>query len=296
MKVEIDKYSGFCFGVVYAIEMAERELKENDLLYCLGDIVHNDKEVDRLTDLGLKVISHDELKEYRDCKVLIRAHGEPPETYEIALKNNIELLDASCPVVLKLQHKIRKGYQTVSEINGQVVIFGKSGHAEVSGLLGQINGKAIIVSCLQDLDKLDFSKPIYMYSQTTKNPTDYLNIKLEIEKRRRNNGYKDPLPFVVHDTLCRQVSNREPQLKEFSARHDAVIFVSGKKSSNGRMLYNVCKSENQQSYFISDITEIRLEWFDGVNSVGICGATSTPLWLMESTSKFINEIKKKNIS
>lgn len=291
MNVEIDKYSGFCFGVVYAIEMAEEELKKSNSLYCLGDIVHNNKEVERLNDLGLKIISHEELKNYKDCKVLIRAHGEPPETYKIAMENNIQLLDASCPVVLKLQHQIKEGYKSVSDIDGQIVVYGKKGHAEVVGLLGQIGGDAVLVSCFDDLDQLDFSRPIFMYSQTTKSPKAYADIKSEIEKRRIENGVNDPLQFVVNDTLCRQVSGREPQLKKFSEKHDIIVFVSGTKSSNGKMLYESCKDENPNSYFISDIDEIQKEWFSSANSVGICGATSTPLWLMENVSEFISEIK-----
>ena len=291
MNVEIDKYSGFCFGVVYAIEMAEEELKKSNSLYCLGDIVHNNKEVERLNDLGLKIISHEELKNYKDCKVLIRAHGEPPETYKIAMENNIQLLDASCPVVLKLQHQIKEGYKSVSDIDGQIVVYGKKGHAEVVGLLGQIGGDAVLVSCFDDLDQLDFSRPIFMYSQTTKSPKAYADIKSEIEKRRIENGVNDPLQFVVNDTLCRQVSGREPQLKKFSDKHDIIVFVSGTKSSNGKMLYESCKDENPNSYFISDIDEIQKEWFSSANSVGICGATSTPLWLMENVSEFISEIK-----
>tara|TARA_B100000700_G_C15034372_1_gene852117 strand:+ start:586 stop:1461 length:876 start_codon:yes stop_codon:yes gene_type:complete len=287
MKVEIDKYSGFCFGVVYAIEMAEEELKKSNHLLCLGDIVHNDKEVDRLNDLGLKIISHDDLKNYSDCKVLIRAHGEPPSTYKIAMENNIELLDASCPVVLKLQHQIKDGYKKVAEIDGQIVVYGKKGHAEVVGLLGQIQGDATLVSSISDLDQLDFNKPIYMYSQTTKSPKEYLNIKREIERRRAVIGINDPLEFVVNDTLCRQVSGREPQLKKFAEKHDVVIFVSGKKSSNGKMLYESCKNENSSTYFISDVNEINFDWFSSSNSVGICGATSTPLWLMEKVSDYI---------
>ncbi|MAO71370.1 MAG: 4-hydroxy-3-methylbut-2-enyl diphosphate reductase [Flavobacteriales bacterium] len=290
MNIEIDKYSGFCFGVVYAIEMAEEELKKNNNLYCLGDIVHNNKEVERLNNLGLKIINHEELKNYKNCKVLIRAHGEPPETYKIAMENNIELLDASCPVVLKLQNQIKEGYKTVKDIDGQIVVYGKKGHAEIIGLLGQIQGDAILVSSIEDLDHLDFSKPIFMYSQTTKSPKAYSEIKKEIEKRRKKLGIVDPLQFVVNDTLCRQVSGREPQLKRFSEKHDVIVFVSGTKSSNGKMLYESCKDENPNSYFISDVDEIKKEWFSSAQSVGICGATSTPLWLMEDVSKFISEI------
>ena len=289
MDVTIDQKSGFCFGVVYAIEMAEEILKKDHKLYCLGDIVHNNKEVDRLNNLGLEIINHDQLESLSDCKVLIRAHGEPPSTYEIALKNDIELLDASCPVVLKLQHQIKEGYEKIKNINGQVIIFGKEGHAEVTGLVGQTDGKAIIVTTEEDLKKVDFDKPIYIYSQTTKSPAAFQNIINNIKDRLSSDGKSDELKFVVHDTLCRQVSGREPQLKQFSIDNDVIIFVSGTKSSNGKMLYSSCKDENKQSYFISDVNEIREDWFKNVSSVGICGATSTPRWLMEEVAEFIKK-------
>jgi 4-hydroxy-3-methylbut-2-en-1-yl diphosphate reductase len=289
MKITIDTYSGFCFGVVYAIEMAESILKNEGSLYCLGDIVHNNKEVERLNALGLKIIDHNDLHALKDCKVLIRAHGEPPSTYELALKNNIQLLDASCPVVLKLQHQIKGGYEEIKQIDGQVIIFGKQGHAEVVGLLGQTNNNAIVVASFEDLEKIDFNKSIYIYSQTTKSPKAYQEITLEIEKRVKMSTNTN-IKYIVNDTLCRQVSGREPQLKQFSTLNDVVIFVSGKKSSNGKMLYESCKNENQNSHFISDIDELNPSWFLGVNSVGICGATSTPRWLMESVQKAIEKI------
>ena len=289
MKITIDTYSGFCFGVVYAIEMAESILKNEGSLYCLGDIVHNNKEVERLNALGLKIIDHNDLHALKDCKVLIRAHGEPPSTYELALKNNIQLLDASCPVVLKLQHQIKGGYEEIKQIDGQVIIFGKQGHAEVVGLLGQTNNNAIVVASFEDLEKIDFNKSIYIYSQTTKSPKAYQDITLEIEKRVKMSTNTN-IKYIVNDTLCRQVSGREPQLKQFSTLNDVVIFVSGKKSSNGKMLYESCKNENQNSHFISDIDELNPDWFLGVNSVGICGATSTPRWLMESVQKAIEKI------
>jgi 4-hydroxy-3-methylbut-2-en-1-yl diphosphate reductase len=289
MKITIDTYSGFCFGVVYAIEMAESILKNEGSLYCLGDIVHNNKEVERLNALGLKIIDHNDLHALKDCKVLIRAHGEPPSTYELALTNNIQLLDASCPVVLKLQHQIKGGYEEIKQIDGQVIIFGKQGHAEVVGLLGQTNNNAIVVASFEDLEKIDFNKSIYIYSQTTKSPKAYQEITLEIEKRVKMSTNTN-IKYIVNDTLCRQVSGREPQLKQFSTLNDVVIFVSGKKSSNGKMLYQSCKNENQNSYFISDIDELKADWFLGVNSVGICGATSTPRWLMESVQKAIEKI------
>ena len=289
MKITIDTHSGFCFGVVYAIEMAEDILRNEDSLYCLGDIVHNNKEVERLNALGLKVIDHNELHHLKDCKVLIRAHGEPPSTYELALKNNIQLLDASCPVVLKLQNQIKGGYEQIKQINGQVIIFGKEGHAEVVGLLGQTNNNAIIVASVKDLDKIDFTKSIYIYSQTTKSPKAYQQITLEIEKRVKMTANTN-IKYIVNDTLCRQVSGREPQLKRFSNMNDVIIFVSGRKSSNGKMLYQSCKDENHNSYFISDVDELKSDWFIGANSVGICGATSTPRWLMESIEEAIQKI------
>ena len=289
MKVTIDKYSGFCFGVVYAIQMAEEILEKEDQLYCLGDIVHNNKEVDRLNDMGLKIINHDDLKDIFDCKVLIRAHGEPPETYTIALENNIQLLDASCPVVLKLQHQIKEGYEEIKDIDGQVIIFGKEGHAEVTGLLGQTKNEAIIVTTIQDLEKVDFSKSIYIYSQTTKSPKAYKEISDLIAERVKLAAGEN-VKYIVHDTLCRQVSGREPQLKQFSKDNEIIVFVSGQKSSNGKMLYQSCKEENDNSYFISDIDEINTDWFKGINSVGICGATSTPRWLMENAQNNIENI------
>jgi len=291
MKVTIDKYSGFCFGVVYAIEMAEAELSETGKLYCLGDIVHNNMEVDRLNDMGLEIINHQQFGELKDCKVLIRAHGEPPETYHTAIKNNIQLLDASCPVVLKLQHNIKEGYEEINKIDGQIIIFGKEGHAEVQGLLGQTNGKAIIVSCADDLVKVDFSAPIYMYSQTTKSPRAFANLQEEIRKRKEIAGNTDSVKFIVNDTLCRQVSGREPQLKEFSKENDVIVFVSGKKSSNGKMLFQSCLKENPNSYFVSEEKEIKEEWFNENSQVGICGATSTPRWLMENVAKNILKLQ-----
>ena len=288
MQVTIDKYSGFCFGVVYAIQMAEEVLKQEGSLYCLGDIVHNNKEVERLNSLGLKIINHADLGNLSDCKVLIRAHGEPPSTYKLAMKNNIQLLDASCPVVLKLQHQIKEGHEELKDISGQVIIFGKEGHAEVIGLVGQTNGDAIIVATVDDLEKIDFSKSISIYSQTTKSPQAFKDITLEIEKRVKFLSNSE-VKYIVNDTLCRQVSGREPQLKQFSIENDVIIFVSGKKSSNGKMLYKSCKSENPNSYFVSDVDELNSDWFKHSRTVGICGATSTPRWLMENVQKQIEK-------
>lgn len=291
MKVTIDKYSGFCFGVVYAIQMAEEELSKSGKLYCLGDIVHNNMEVDRLNKLGLEIINHQQLGELNNCKVLIRAHGEPPETYKTAIKNNIQLLDASCPVVLKLQHNIKEGYEEITKIDGQIIIFGKEGHAEVQGLLGQTDGKAIIVASTDDLKKVNFTSPIYMYSQTTKSPKAFADLQQEIIKRKEAAGNSDSVKFIVNDTLCRQVSGREPQLKEFAKENDVIIFVSGKKSSNGKMLFQSCLKENPKSYFVSQENEIKTEWFSECLQVGVCGATSTPRWLMEDVARNILQLK-----
>lgn len=279
MNVKVDENSGFCFGVVYAIQMAEDELDANGTLYCLGDIVHNNMEVDRLSAKGLKIIDHDQLKQLHDTKVLIRAHGEPPETYKIAIENNIQLIDASCPVVLKLQNRIRNGYEEKGE--GQIVVYGKSGHAEVNGLVGQTKGEAIIANDLNDLDQIDFNKPIKFFSQTTQPTEGYKSMRDEIIRRMREVGNDENLFFEANDTLCRQVSNREPQLRVFAAEYDVIIFVSGKKSSNGKVLYDVCKAVNPNSYFISTWEEFDKNWIAGFESVGICGATSTPMWLME---------------
>ena len=284
MQVVIDKKSGFCFGVVYAIQMAEDILTVEDSLYCLGDIVHNDKEVDRLNDMGLHIIDHEKFKTLKDCKVLIRAHGEPPATYKLALKNNIQLLDASCPVVLKLQHQIKEGHKDIKDIEGQIVIYGKDGHAEVTGLVGQTKGEAIIVYSDEDLNKINFKKPIYLYSQTTKSPQAFADIVAKIKLRIVDAGSEEEIKFIVHDTLCSQVSRKEPHLKNFSMENDVVIFVSGTKSSNGKMLYSTCKKENPNTYFISDVDELNESWFNDAIKVGVCGATSTPRWLMEKVA------------
>jgi 4-hydroxy-3-methylbut-2-en-1-yl diphosphate reductase len=296
MNVQIDANSGFCFGVVYAIQMAEDELEENGKLYCLGDIVHNNMEVERLKAKGLEIIDHEQLKKLKDAKVLIRAHGEPPSTYLIAAQNNIELIDASCPVVLKLQNRVRGGFDEVNETGGQLVIFGKEGHAEVNGLVGQTGGKAIVVMTEDDLDKIDYTKPIQLFSQTTKSTKGFLNLKKQIEERIIAQGGDVKLSFEANDTLCRQVSNREPQLKVFAQNHDVVIFVSGQKSSNGKVLFETCKAENKNSYFISEPSELNPAWFEQAKNVGICGATSTPMWLMESVQENIKNFENLILS
>ena len=290
MNVIIDKFSGFCFGVVHAIEAAERELAESNQLYCLGDIVHNGMEVKRLVDKGLKIISHEEFTALSDCKVLIRAHGEPPETYRIAKENNITLIDASCPIVLKLQNKIRKGYEDMMAVNGQIVIYGKLGHAEVNGLVGQTDNTAIVVDKDEDIEKIDFSRPLRLYSQTTKSIDGLARVtEIITERIKKQNQNQDGFDFISNDTICRQVSNRSKELKNFSMNFEVIIFVSGKKSSNGIFLFNLCKSVNDRTYLVSEPSEIDKNWFINVENVGICGATSTPMWLMEQIASIIRE-------
>lgn len=285
MKITIDPDSGFCFGVVFAIQMAENELDKTGTLYCLGDIVHNNMEVERLAKKGLKIINHEQLAQLHDCKVLIRAHGEPPETYQTAIRNNIELIDASCPVVLKLQNRVRTSFDDVGNEDGQIVIYGEAGHAEVNGLVGQTHGKAILITGEQDLHKIDFNKPVHLFSQTTKSTKGFNHIREVIaNKVAEHQGPEEASQFSANDTICRQVSNREPQLRTFAADHQVIIFVSGKKSSNGQALFGVCKSVNPNTYFISEVDDIQSAWIEGAESVGICGATSTPMWLMEDVA------------
>jgi 4-hydroxy-3-methylbut-2-enyl diphosphate reductase len=279
--VTVDPNSGFCFGVVYAIEMAEDYLDEHKQLYCLGDIVHNDMEVERLARKGLQTITHEELAGLRDATVLIRAHGEPPSTYEVAIANNLTLIDASCPVVLKLQNRVRGAV----EPDTQIILYGKPGHAEVNGLLGQTQGRAIVVMEPAELDAIDFSKPTVLFSQTTKSTAKFYALKAEIE--RRIAAAQASTPFKANDTICRQVSNREPQLQQFAQAHDVIIFVAGRKSSNGKVLYEVCKSVNPRTYFVSELCEVNTDWYRLQDHVGICGATSTPQWLMDEIAQFI---------
>ncbi len=290
MKVEIDSNSGFCFGVVNAIQLAEMELGRNEELYCLGDIVHNSAEVERLKEKGLVTINHKQFKTLTNCKVLLRAHGEPPETYETAIKNNIQLIDASCPVVLKLQNNIKLGFDAILKKGGQVVIYGKEGHAEVNGLVGQTNGKAIVIGGPEDLDKIDFSKPVNLFSQTTKSIEGFYEVQNEIKQRMIQAQKSENIEFITNDTICRQVSHRQPQLREFVKKHDVVIFVSGQKSSNGKMLFQVCKEENPRTYFVSELDELKTEWFMNSKSVGVCGATSSPRWLMEKIAENIEKL------
>ncbi|MBT3210334.1 MAG: 4-hydroxy-3-methylbut-2-enyl diphosphate reductase [Bacteroidetes bacterium] len=288
MKIEINKESGFCFGVVYAIQMAEAILEKEDKIYCLGDIVHNNVEVKRLSNEGLITIDHEKFKSLKNCKVLLRAHGEPPETYKIALENNIELIDASCPVVLKLQNRIKNGFDDISKIDGQLVIYGKNRHAEVNGLVGQTKGKAIVINTLKDLSKIDFTKPINLFSQTTQSLEGFFEIQKEIQSQLEKINSK--AQFISNNTTCSQVTNREPSLREFASNNDVIIFVSGRKSSNGKMLYEVCKNTNPNSYFVSDLPELKNEWLENAKTIGICGATSTPRWLMEKIASSIENL------
>lgn len=294
MRIEIDTNSGFCFGVTNAIEMAENILDHEEYMYCLGDIVHNNEEVKRLKDRGLITINRNDLKNLKDATVLIRAHGEPPETYEIAKQNNIRLIDSTCPVVLRLQEKIKQVYEETKEINGQIVIYGKHGHAEVNGLIGQTENNAIVVMDLDDLKKIDYDKPIHLFSQTTRKYQDYKYIRELIKKNKiKYSGTTKDL--VIHDTICPRVSGREPGLAEFARKHDVIIFVSGKKSSNGKMLFKVCKNHNDSSYFVSKPDEIDKKWFENVSSVGISGATSTPTWIMQKVADKIQNISYAKI-
>lgn len=277
LDVHIDQHSGFCFGVVYAIEMAEEILDKEGKLFCLGDIVHNDEEVKRLTAKGLNIINHDDLEKLENEKILIRAHGEPPSTYKLAIKNNLTLIDASCPVVLKLQNRIKNSYDKEEHI----YIYGKHGHAEVIGLLGQTMNKAVVFQDISELDIPSLPKSITLYSQTTKSTDKFY----EINKILKENG----ITINTNDTICRQVSNRDKELRDFSSKFDHIVFVSGTKSSNGKVLYNVCKEKNPNTHFVSSPDEVKSEWFSLEDRIGICGATSTPMWLMEKVKERINK-------
>ena len=285
--IEIDKGSGFCFGVTTAIRKAEEELNETGHLYCLGDIVHNTAEVDRLASRGLETITHEQLKQLHDVKVLLRAHGEPPETYETAHNNHIEIIDATCPVVLKLQQRINATYHggESNQPAPQIVIYGKRGHAEVLGLVGQTQGRATVIENIDEIDKIDYSRDIYLYSQTTKSVQEFQHIVEEI-KRRVQPG----VTFRSFDTICRSVANRIPQIRQFATQHELILFVSGAKSSNGRILFAECKDANPDSHLISSESDIDPSWLQGKERIGICGATSTPRWLMQRVSEAIQNL------
>ena len=287
--VEIDSGSGFCHGVVTAIKKAEEELQKGGTLYCLGDIVHNNREVERLKEMGLITINHEEFNHLHDAKVLLRAHGEPPETYETALRNNIQIIDATCPVVLSIQRRIKKEYDKEDMHDKQIVIYGKNGHAEVLGLVGQTQGEAIVIEHLEEAKQLDFSKSIRLYSQTTKSLDEFRKIVEYIQEHISPNA-----TFEYYDTICRQVANRIPNIRRFAASHELIFFVGGMKSSNGKILFHECQQVNPNSHFIDQVSAINEKLLEGVSSIGICGATSTPKWLMEEVSAAIkNKIGEK---
>lgn len=285
MKVVIDDKSGFCAGVVRAISEAERAVADKESVYCLGDIVHNRVEVQRLEALGLKTVTHADLATLANSRVLIRAHGEPPSTYDIAEQHNIEIIDATCPVVAALQKRVKRAYEAMQSCGGQVVILGKRGHAEVVGLTGQVAGDAIVVECEKDLEQIDFSRPIYFLSQTTQSVTLFESMA-EIMRNR----LADSSMLTADDTICRRVSSREEHLRAFAEQFDVVIFVCGRKSSNGKVLFEICKEQNPRSYNIEEASEIDNSWFEGAINVGVCGATSTPLWLMKDVAKYIEQL------
>lgn len=289
-RIEIDADSGFCFGVVTAIRKAEEELSAEGSLYCLGDIVHNSNEVERLVNKGLRTITHDALDRLSNTKVLLRAHGEPPSTYEKARSRGIEIIDATCPVVLQLQKRIKSAYdEACSKPNPPLIlIYGKPGHAEVNGLVGQTNGTAHVIQSVQDLDSIDLSRDILLYSQTTKSIAGFQEIINEIQRRKASGTFR------YFDTICRRVAGRIPGIREFAKNHAVILFVSGRKSSNGKALFEECKRVNEASHFISEPSEIKREWLDGAASIGICGATSTPRWLMEDVARHITKFYQSN--
>ena len=288
MQITIDNESGFCFGVVNAIRISEEELCQNKIA-CLGDIVHNSREVDRLKEKGLQIISHEELPEWSGKKVLIRAHGEPPSTYETAKQLNVEIVDATCPMVLKLQVRIKKSYYEMNEMNGQIVIYGKEGHAEVIALMGQAHGRAILITGVKDIDKIDFKRPVRLYSQTTKDPLKYAEIgELILNRMQKVNGVN--ADFKQCNTICGQMAGRAPLLTSFAKNHEVIIFVGGDKSSNAVALFAVCTAANPASYFVSDVSGLQEDWFTGIEDVGISGATSTPRWLMEEVAETIKKM------
>ncbi|MCK9163014.1 MAG: 4-hydroxy-3-methylbut-2-enyl diphosphate reductase [Bacteroidales bacterium] len=289
MEIVIEETSGFCFGVISAINLVEKELKNTNKLYCLGDIVHNDMEVDRLASMGLEIINLEKMKELRNTKVVIRAHGEPPSTYELAKKNNIEIIDATCPIVLRLQKNVMNAYHQINKTDGKIIIYGKKGHAEVIGLVGQTKSQACVISNINDLDTIDYTKPLHIFSQTTMNKNEYSAICEEIEKRVEKADGISGERLVITDSICRKVSSRTTQLLNFADSVDVVLFVSGKNSSNGTYLYSLCKKHKDRTYFISTKEDIKKEWFENCKRVGISGATSTPMWLMEEIADYVSK-------
>jgi 4-hydroxy-3-methylbut-2-enyl diphosphate reductase len=289
MKVSIDPFAGFCFGVKRAIEIAEKELQQTDQLFCLGEIVHNEKEIQRLGKSGLLILDHKVLKESSGSKVLIRAHGEPPSTYKQALEDNIEIIDATCPVVLKIQEKVKTAWDEMKKVNGQIVIYGKKNHPEIIGLAGQTENNSIVIEDSGDLFKIDMSRPFRLFVQTTKNKEDYMAI-IDLIKEKLKTVNPEFTDFIYYDNICGQVSQRIPKLEKFCLSNEVIIFVSGVNSSNGKQLYNICQNINPNSYFISSYEEVNNDWFFNIQTVGITGATSTPSWLMEKVAAHISKI------
>lgn len=285
--IEIDGKAGFCFGVTNAINKAENHLKQGTTVYCLGDMVHNQKEISRLESLGMITISHPDFEALQNQQVLFRAHGEPPESYALAQKNDLQITDGTCPVVYKLQQRIKKAWLEMQKVNGQVIIYGKQGHAEVIGLMGQTQNQGIVISGLDDIKRIDFTRPIELFSQTTSSITSYKYLIEQLEKKAR-------APFKANDTICRQVSNREPWLNKFAKHFDAIVFVGGKKSSNAKFLYQVCKEANENSYLIAKAAELDFSWFTGMKKIGISGATSTPEWLLHEVAETIHRQMNEN--
>jgi (E)-4-hydroxy-3-methyl-but-2-enyl pyrophosphate reductase (IPP and DMAPP forming) len=284
MTIKIDSKAGFCFGVVSAINLVEKQLQKEKTLFCLGDIVHNNKEVERLSQMGLKVISKEQMEQMHSCKVIIRAHGEPPQTYALAHMNNIEIIDATCPIVLALQKKVKQGYEKMEQEGGQVVIFGKKGHAEVIGLVGQTEGKAIVISSFEDLDLIDYTLPAIIYSQTTMDKDKYIVLCRQIDKRYKLKTSEGQLTVTFNDTICHRVAGRAKEVIDFADSVDVLLFVSGKDSSNGMYLYSLCSKHKDNTYLISSPNQIEAKWFCTAKSIGISGATSTPMWLMKQVA------------
>lgn len=291
MEIEIEKQAGFCFGVTSAIKMSEKCLKDFGQLYCLGELVHNSMEINRLEKLGLNIIDVNDLENLHNCRVMIRAHGEPPSTYALAKRNNIEIFDATCPIVLKLQKDVKKAYEQCAMSEGQIVIFGKKGHAEVVGLCGQTENTAIVISSQKDIDKIDFTKPIYLFSQTTKNKEEFEEITLLIKQRMLQVGNKQ---FYPTNSICKRMASRTKTLRDFADSVDALLFVSGRHSSNGNYLFDFCKQHKKETYFISEKEDIDIEELKKYNKIGISGATSTPMWLMEEIRDYVLEKIKNN--
>lgn len=291
MEIEIEKQAGFCFGVTSAIKMSEKCLKDFGQLYCLGELVHNSMEINRLEKLGLKIIDVKDLENLHNCRVMIRAHGEPPSTYALAKRNNIEIFDATCPIVLKLQKDVKKAYEQCAMNEGQIVIFGKKGHAEVVGLCGQSENTAIVISSQKDIDKIDFTKPIYLFSQTTKNKEEFEQITNIIREKMLQEGNQQFFPV---NSICKRMASRTKTLRDFADSVDALLFVSGRHSSNGNYLFDFCKQHKKETYFISEKEDIDIEELKKYNKIGISGATSTPMWLMEEIRDYVLEKIKNN--